>query len=87
MEFAAVVVEAGLGTVVGSPPARSKVNPKTITRSIIAFQQRYFKVHWNLCPDRRFAEIWAFQTLRRFYHDRQQGGCFYHGEDAQANGN
>lgn len=69
--FSAVVVEAGWGQVVGCPPQHTKVPPKAISRSILAFNQRFRNVHWYLAPDRRFAEILAFRILDRYWRDWQ----------------
>lgn len=70
MAFAAVVIEAGWGRILGSPPAHSRLAPKSVFRSIIAWQQRFPRVHWLTCPDRRFAEIATFRILERFWKDR-----------------
>lgn len=70
--FAAVVVEAGYGAIVGCPPPESKVRPKTISRSILAFQQRYRRVHWLMLPDRRFAEITTYRIFERYWKDREE---------------
>lgn len=70
LDFAAVVIEAGWGRILGSPPAHSRLLPKSVFRSIIAWQQRFPGVHWLTCPDRRFAEIATFRILERFWRDR-----------------
>lgn len=82
LEWACVIVEADWSAVPG--PMRSKVNPESIKESIVAFRQRFWKVHWIPCQSRRLAEEEAFRSLNRFHKDRQQGGCYYDGEDAQA---
>lgn len=48
------------------PPARSELNPKTVYRSIQAWRVRYPVIHWEPCPDRRFAEVTTFRLLERF---------------------
>ena len=48
------------------PPARSKLSPRTVYRSVIAWQQRYPRVHWWFCPSRTFAEVTALRVLERF---------------------
>jgi ERCC4-type nuclease len=70
MEFAAVVVEAGWAAVLNDPPATSKLRPKTVYRSVLAWQQRFPRVHWWLADTRSFAERTAFRILQRFYLDR-----------------
>jgi hypothetical protein len=66
MTFAAVVVEADWEKILKHPPDFSRLNPKTIFRSVIAWQQRYPRVHWWMGPDRRFAEIVTLRILERF---------------------
>lgn len=73
MEFAAVVIEAGWPAIIGNPPAQSKISPKVIYRSIIAWGQRYPRVHWWPCPTRTFAERTTFRILQRFWVDVMEG--------------
>jgi ERCC4-type nuclease len=70
MQFAAVVVEADWLKILSDPPDHSRLNPKTIFRSVIAWQQRFPRVHWWPCPNRRFAEIVTLRILERFLKDR-----------------
>lgn len=77
--WAAVVVEADWAQVLAGHE-RSKLNPKTIHRSVIAWQQRYPTVHWWFPGDRRLAEITTFRILERWwtrYGEREQEvqGC------------
>lgn len=69
MDFAAVVVEAQWDTLVRAPPARSQLNPLTVFRSVIAWQQRFPRVHWWACPGRVFAERVTFRVLERFWKE------------------
>jgi ERCC4-type nuclease len=69
-EFAAVVVEAGWEDILVRPPPRSRLRPKTVFRSVVAWQQRYPRVHWWMCPSREFAEVVTFRMLERFWRDR-----------------
>jgi len=62
MKFAAVVVEAEWSKIMTKPPVYSKLNPKTLVRSILAWQQRYPSVHWLPMPMRRVAEQITFRT-------------------------
>lgn len=48
------------------PPARSELNPKTVYRSVLCWQVRYPAVHWEMCPDRRLAEVTTFRLLERW---------------------
>lgn len=69
-DFAAVVVEAAWLEILGTPPDRSQLHPLTVYRSVIAWQQRYPRIHWWMCPDRTFAERTTFRILQRFFLDR-----------------
>lgn len=72
LETARVVVEAEWSVVVGQPPPRSKLNPKTVFRSVLAWTERFPRVHWFFTPDRAFAEVTTFRTLERFYRERRE---------------
>ena len=67
MDFAAVVVEAQWSEVFDDPPRHSRLCPKTVFRSVNAWEQRYPRVHWSFLPGRDFAEVKAFRVLERFY--------------------
>ena len=77
LRFAAVVVEAGWPTILGKPPTLmdggphhvSQMRPKTVYRSILAWQQRYVHVHWLLCESRNFAERTTFRILERYWKE------------------
>jgi hypothetical protein len=36
---------------------------------VIAWQQRYPRVHWWLCPGRAFAEVTTYRILERYWRD------------------
>lgn len=69
MQFSAVIVEASLETIISRPPPNTRVVPKSIYSSIIAYQQRYQRTHWVLCDSRRLAEKTAFRILERYWID------------------
>lgn len=71
LQFAAVVVEADWRTVLLDPPRHSRLNPKTVHRSVLAWTQRFKGVHWFMCPTRDMAEVTTFRILERFWKDRQ----------------
>jgi ERCC4-type nuclease len=73
MDFAAVVVEASWETIVRDPPPRSKLRPKTVYRSVLAWGQRYPRVHWYMMGNRRLAEVTVLRILERFYRDNLHG--------------
>lgn len=67
--FSAVVVEADWARII-TPPVGSKANGKSISRGIMSLQLRYPSTQWMTAPDRRWAEIWTFQVLRKFFEHR-----------------
>ncbi len=70
--YAAVVCEADWLGIMRSPPQRSKLPPKVVLATMIAWQQRY-GVHFWACPTREFAEKTTYRILERFYKDYQEG--------------
>ena len=68
-DFAAVVVEATWEMILCDPPMSRKLTPKTIFRSVIAWQQRFTKVHWWMVGSRNLAERVTFRILERYYRD------------------
>lgn len=71
MRWAAVVVEATLHELVTEPPPHSDLDPKTVFRSVIAWQQRFTRVHWCFAGPRRLAEAYTLRALERYWKDRQ----------------
>lgn len=71
MEFAAVVVEAELSEIFAFPPDRSQLDPKTILASVVAWQQRFPRIHWWFLPGRDVAEVMVVKILDRFWRERQ----------------
>ncbi|HZZ79635.1 MAG TPA: ERCC4 domain-containing protein [Gemmataceae bacterium] len=67
--FAAVVVEAEWSAVLASPPARSRLKPRSVMGSIIAWQVRYPTVQWCFFPGRDVAEAFTARMLDRFYRE------------------
>lgn len=65
-EFAAVVVEAEWSEILSGGPIHSKLSPKTVFRSVNAWEQRYTRVHWHFLPGRDIAEVKTFRVLERF---------------------
>ncbi len=71
-QFAAVVCEADWQTITTAPPERSQLAPKIVFRSVIAWQIRFPRVHWWMCPGRDFAEKTTFRLLERYWKERQR---------------
>jgi hypothetical protein len=72
MQFASVVVEAEWSEIFRDPPPHTQVLPKTINRSVLAWKQRFPRVHWELWPGRAAAEAITFRILERFWKERQE---------------
>ena len=72
MQYAALVIESSLAGIFTNPPARSKMSPKSVFRTLIAWSQRY-NVHvwpmWN----REAAERVTYLILKRFFDDYREG--------------
>lgn len=68
-KFAAVVIEAGWGAIQQGLPD-SQVRPQSVIETIIAWQQRYPRVHWMPMPTRDMAERTTFRILDRFWRDK-----------------
>jgi len=72
MQFAAVVVEAEWSEILASPPPHTQLTPKTIFRSVLAWQQRFPRVHWWFVPGRSAGETTTFRVLERYWRERQE---------------
>ena len=72
MTFAAVVVEADWRTILSEPPSHSRLLPKTVFRSVLAWQQRYTNVHWMCMGGRRLAEVCCYRILERYWRDLER---------------
>jgi DNA excision repair protein ERCC-4 len=70
MEVAAVVVEAEWSQILTDPPKWSKLPPKNVYRSCLAWQQRFPRVHWWTVAGRKMGEVTTFRILERFWRDR-----------------
>jgi len=76
MKFAAVVVEGDWSAIMQHCKESAERNQKrapsvkTIFRSVVTFQQRFMRVHWWFCADRRMAEQATFRILERYFRDR-----------------
>lgn len=68
-EFATVMIESTWPEILSSPPVHSKLPPKAVLRSAIAWQQRYPNVHWFTAGTRRAAEAVTLRILERFWKE------------------
>jgi ERCC4-type nuclease len=69
--YAAVVVEADWGEVLTSPPKYSQLLPKSLFRTIMAWDVRY-PVKWWFVPGRDAGEATTFRLLERWWADSQR---------------
>jgi DNA excision repair protein ERCC-4 len=76
--FAAVVVEASIGTVLKSPPKESRLLPKSVYGTYIAWSMRY-GVPWIFAEDRRLAEKTTFKLLEKFFEEHSRKEVKNHG--------
>lgn len=67
LTMAWVVCEVDFAGMMAGPPAYSQVNPKTLWRSVAAFQIRYPRVHWWLLPGREVAEAMTYRLLEKWW--------------------
>lgn len=74
MDVAAVMVEAEWSAVFTDPPRFSHLEPKTVFRSVLAWCQRFPRVHWYPVPDRAFGEAATLRILERFLREREREG-------------
>lgn len=65
VRWSAVVIESQWSDILHNPPERSKLDPKTVFRSIIAWQQRFPSVHWWAVPGRAAGEVTTYRILER----------------------
>lgn len=72
MRTARVIVEAEWSVILGDPPPFSKLVPKTVYRSVLAWMERFPRVHWLPVPGRAFAEVTTLRVLERFLRERER---------------
>lgn len=71
LDWAAVVVECEWAELLSNPPAYSKYSPKSLSRTLLAWMQRYRHVHWIMAPSRDHAESFTYRLLERYYLDHR----------------
>jgi len=79
MDYAAIVVEANISTVLTHIPKYWKdkkysvekrlAMQKSVIGSIHAWQLRYPNIRWWFMP-RKYCEVWVYRILNRFWEDR-----------------
>lgn len=69
-EFAVVVVEAEWGFMLANQHPHSRLNLKSALCSVLAWKQRFTRVHWEFVPGREMGEVVTARHLERFWRDR-----------------
>lgn len=73
-----VVVECELSELLSSPPEWtdrfgevrvSNYPPKSLHRTIMAWEQRYRLTHWRFLPGRAFTEVFTLRILDRYWEE------------------
>jgi hypothetical protein len=75
MPAAHVVIEASWTGILKEPPERSRLLPKTVHRSVIAWVGRYPTIHWWPMCCRRLAEVTTFRILQRWLTETKKRGA------------
>ena len=65
-QYAAVVVEGDWQAILRNPPRFTKMNPKSVFSTVVAWEQRYGVSFW-MCPNRAFAEKLTYRILERLF--------------------
>ena len=65
-EYAALVIEAGLGDIFKYPPAHSQMNPKAVFHTLISWSVYYRVFVWP-APDRIFGEKLTYYLLEKWW--------------------
>jgi ERCC4-type nuclease len=71
-DYAALVIEADLRTIIQKPPEYSDMNPKAVFRTLLSWSMKYGVKVWP-CPDRVFAEKTTFLLLDFWYRHEMEG--------------
>lgn len=72
LPYASIVIEVDWEEIVSNPPPHSRLPPKSVFRTVLAWQQQFPTVHWWSCTNRRFAEITTFRILEYWWKCRQK---------------
>ena len=72
LQHSAVVVEAEWSQILTQPPQHSRLPPKNVSRSILAWQQSHPRTHWIMAVNRDHAEQVTFRILDRWWRNRER---------------
>jgi len=68
MQHAALIIETSLASMFTNPPRHTKMNPKSVFRTLIAWSQRYGVHIWPMWS-RESAEKATYLILKRYFDD------------------
>lgn len=71
-EYAALVIEADLHTIIKAPPEYSAMNPKAVFHTLISWSMKYHVYIWA-CPNRIFAEKTCYYLFEFFMEHEKKG--------------
>lgn len=76
LRFAAVVIEADVRDIwrpaENNPNWHSRLDPRSVEGTIVAWSIRYPRVHWWPMGSRRAAEVRVFQTIWKYWEEREE---------------
>lgn len=67
-----IVIEADWKAILESPPEHTKLSPKSVFRSINAWEQEFPIIHWQFMWIRAIAEHKTFRIMERFWNQKQK---------------
>ncbi len=71
MQKACVVIEAEWSTIIQAPPEYTRLKPKCVVRTAMAWWIRY-GIPWFTLPGRRAAEQFTFRLLEKFWNEKNR---------------
>ncbi len=72
MDLAAVIIESEWSDLMLYPPARSKMRPRSVLGSVLAWSQDFAPVTFWCVPGKLFAEKVCFRMLSRWWRKREE---------------
>ena len=69
-EVKAVVIESDWSSMLTNPPNHSRASANSVFGAAVS-SLACRRIPWIACPGRRFAELYTFQLLRKFWEDQQ----------------
>jgi ERCC4-type nuclease len=83
-EYGAVMIECYISEIINDPYAYSSLNPKTIIRSILSWEQQFPLVHFHFAEDRDMAENLTYRILEKFYQHKIEPRYKHHNKPIES---